>query len=656
VRDFKGLIVPQIKDPIERENAARLDYFLRDLSRGMRRISDGTVPDGSGTSILDAGPVSDNYWYLPGRSGNQLAFGGTSAGGTATISSTAHATKGFVYLGEAKTSAFDEVNERIGLEVAAPAAKLDMLVPTPVAAADQTKTPSADITDASFLRSDNGLNVSLFEMVDETIASDTDYIYAPEFTDPVILRFPSVTDPGINTGHVLKIRARYSAAGSPAASGTVLASLTGDGPIITARSPDGGAVLAQGTWTTFVYTLSEADAALFTAYGNIRVTIDFNEPGEGTGYTCEVSWVELTVPSVPGAAAETLQKWATSLYTNSLDFAADGTGGATLDILLSGDNPLRISAGGGTSGLRFLTSSTNGRLEVGTSAQANMNLVLSGARDATGTLLTSKFTNNSFPGTVTIDPATDAVALEIRSTNQSVGSLTSNLLTGKNAAGTAVAQLRNTGRLVLGVNTGAPDATIDGIVKLDLQAGDTQSVNIAQCVVNAATTWSLSLTGQMICTTLAPKIDIASAAAGSILTSTDVDGNTVWSVGSAVATRIQHRWAANGPYIVDTAVDGGWTVPTACSITAIWLHRNTPGTSGTTTLDVNRTPSGSTTATTIYTTQGNRPAIPFSDADYRVQATLPDVVALAVGDVITVDTDEVEAGAPANWVLTIEVA
>lgn len=110
-----------------------------------------------------------------------------------------------------------------------------------------------------------------------------------------------------------------------------------------------------------------------------------------------------------------------------------------------------------------------------------------------------------------------------------------------------------------------------------------------------------------------------------------------------------YEWAANGEYLVDTEVDGARIIRRSGSIVAVWLTRMTPGTSGSTILDVAKN------AVTVYTTQANRPTIAFGDADEKVLATAPDITNVATGDIITVDTDEIEGGDPANWVLQVEV-
>jgi hypothetical protein len=61
------------------------------------------------------------YALLAGRSGGQTLKGGTASGEDLTLMSTAHATKGSLFFG---TSAYDEVNNRLGIGTASPGEKL----------------------------------------------------------------------------------------------------------------------------------------------------------------------------------------------------------------------------------------------------------------------------------------------------------------------------------------------------------------------------------------------------------------------------------------------------------------------------------------------------------------------------------------------------
>src|SRR6185369_15301546 len=53
----------------------------------------------------------------PGLSGSQLAHGGVNNGENLTLSSTSASTKGFIYLGDALTSMYDDAVGRLGINV-----------------------------------------------------------------------------------------------------------------------------------------------------------------------------------------------------------------------------------------------------------------------------------------------------------------------------------------------------------------------------------------------------------------------------------------------------------------------------------------------------------------------------------------------------------
>jgi hypothetical protein len=112
----------------------------------------------------------------------------------------------------------------------------------------------------------------------------------------------------------------------------------------------------------------------------------------------------------------------------------------------------------------------------------------------------------------------------------------------------------------------------------------------------------------------------------------------------------QHRWTANGPFIAGTAVDGAFISDTAFSITAVWIYRGTAGNASETIVDIHKN------GTTMYTTQANRPTIVWNDADKKVDCTLPDVVTIAAGDIITMDIDQAEATTPTDLIVVIQGA
>jgi hypothetical protein len=89
-------------------------------------VSGGTITaavlpagvDHNGLANLTTGDPHTQYAFLAGRVGNQTLIGGTAASGTLTLQSTSNATRGNILFG---TSAYDEVNNRLGIGLVAPA-------------------------------------------------------------------------------------------------------------------------------------------------------------------------------------------------------------------------------------------------------------------------------------------------------------------------------------------------------------------------------------------------------------------------------------------------------------------------------------------------------------------------------------------------------
>lgn len=73
---------------------------------------------------LTTGDDHTQYALLAGRSGGQTLIGGTASGNNLTLQSTSNATRGKVVFGSA--SAYDEVNDRLGIGLTAPATALDV--------------------------------------------------------------------------------------------------------------------------------------------------------------------------------------------------------------------------------------------------------------------------------------------------------------------------------------------------------------------------------------------------------------------------------------------------------------------------------------------------------------------------------------------------
>ena len=72
---------------------------------------------------LSSGDDHTQYAFLLGRAGGQILIGGTASGNNLTLQSTSHVTKGKLLFG---TSAYDEVNNRLGINMASPVETLDV--------------------------------------------------------------------------------------------------------------------------------------------------------------------------------------------------------------------------------------------------------------------------------------------------------------------------------------------------------------------------------------------------------------------------------------------------------------------------------------------------------------------------------------------------
>lgn len=143
---------------------------------------------------------------------------------------------------------------------------------------------------------------------------------------------------------------------------------------------------------------------------------------------------------------------------------------------------------------------------------------------------------------------------------------------------------------------------------------------------------------------------------GTIISSPPGSGGSGSGTAAGLATRVYFDWCANGPYRVDTIVDGAAPVPTDCKITKVYMWRTTPGTAGSTILDLKVVRTGATSASTLYTTTANRPTIAYNSAFNVLNCSLPDVLSLFAGDSIYADTIQKDSGVPQHWRLRVEAA
>jgi hypothetical protein len=127
--------------------------------------------------------------------------------------------------------------------------------------------PSADTVRTAWTDQAGGIT-TIYTTIDETVASDADYIKTP--TPPGANEFEtlltSVTDPVSSTGHIMRWRRRKQpASGSAQINLTVRLMMTSTQ--ITSQADNN----LPGSFTDTSYTLSGAEADAITNYADLRL-------------------------------------------------------------------------------------------------------------------------------------------------------------------------------------------------------------------------------------------------------------------------------------------------------------------------------------------------------------------------------------------------
>jgi hypothetical protein len=121
--------------------------------------------DGSGSG-LDADLLDGNssaaFPLLAGRAGGQSLTGGTGASETLTLLSTSHGTKGKVILGAGGTTAYDSVNDRLGVGTATPLAKIHAGAGADTPTIVSTTILAANAADTAITARDTDENIETF--------------------------------------------------------------------------------------------------------------------------------------------------------------------------------------------------------------------------------------------------------------------------------------------------------------------------------------------------------------------------------------------------------------------------------------------------------------------------------------------------------------
>lgn len=344
MRPYPGISPQTEEDPVRRQKWTKLDWFLRDLEKGLGRIQNGLKPDGSGTPIIDAA-LSDIYLVLKGRPGNQVAHGGTFAGGKLTLSSTLHPTKGLIYLGESEGSAWDETNSRLGVGTTAATAKVHIKVG---ATSNQGTVPSTVTSGGGDWGTTGSMPSGLSDNSDATFIARTGGL---GFATTTTLDFDNVTrgivDPGAGhrTGYQIVFRAKTTQSANNGAilltmrcgSTTIFANKHGLGSQNVALSSTIDLNLT-GSFAAATITLTDAECALMTSSGQFgaqwHLDLSYSGGATNTGDIFTISEVSMSIPPLGGlGGGDTLQKWEDPTTSHTLVYTTDGNSHDTLALL-----------------------------------------------------------------------------------------------------------------------------------------------------------------------------------------------------------------------------------------------------------------------------------------------------------------------------------
>lgn len=278
-------VPPRSEEPWRYEILRRLSDAVKDLQAGLAAVNRGELADGSGTPLPP--PSLSNYFYLPGRAGGQTGYGGTAAGNDLTLSSTAHSTKGSIFLGS--SAEFDEVNTRLGVGLTSPAAIFHSKA---VASSSTTKTAP---TSGSF----TGYSGAVTDL-DEEPYDDSDYIStAGTLPSSNYVTFPAISDPGASGSLTIYLRYKWVGTSSGTVGVQLRVKLSDDGGVTDIADSGIMTVVAAGLntdtgWVEYALTISAAELAAIDDWSALRVT--FSAGGGGTGYSASfwgVSYISI---------------------------------------------------------------------------------------------------------------------------------------------------------------------------------------------------------------------------------------------------------------------------------------------------------------------------------------------------------------------------
>lgn len=174
----------------------------------------------------------------------------------------------------------------------------------------QFARPSSDISNDGGYTATEGSD--LWDELEEASADDaSSEVISPNGTGTRTFEvgLSSLIDPGVHTGHVIRVRHKMSLGGSSV-------TLKQGGTTIAIFAAGVGSVYA-----TVTYTLSEAEAAAITDYGALSIHYSHTNPITSQAV---VTWLEFEVPGEPATFSDIGGATSDSFTTETLDGNDDG--------------------------------------------------------------------------------------------------------------------------------------------------------------------------------------------------------------------------------------------------------------------------------------------------------------------------------------------
>jgi hypothetical protein len=143
--------------------------------------------------------------------------------------------------------------------------------------------PDTDTNNVDAYTDQGGGSTTLYTTIDETSASDADYVrtVTSPSSDVIVFRLSDVTDPALSTGHIMRFRCSTDVASGGETLDFTLQLRQGytnegsQGTLIATKAQTG---VSGTTWVDVTYTLSGAEADAITDYTALFYRLLINKP------------------------------------------------------------------------------------------------------------------------------------------------------------------------------------------------------------------------------------------------------------------------------------------------------------------------------------------------------------------------------------------